>query len=90
MSDTLQLTIRGLDQRTKAILKKKANQQGVSLNRYALEALQLSAGIQNSEKRYFEIKNFLSHHKIVQSDKKAIDDALAWADGTSITKQSKE
>ena len=90
MSDTLQLTIRGLDPRTKAALIKKANQQGVSLNRYALKALQRSAGVESSEKRYLEIKRFLSHHKIEQSDKKAIDEALVWADNTSIAKQSKE
>jgi hypothetical protein len=90
MSDTLQLTIRGLDPRTKAALIKKANQQGLSLNRYALKALQQSSGVESSEKRYLEIKSFLSHHKIEQSDKKAIDEALAWAHSTSIAKQSKE
>lgn len=90
MSDTLQLTIRGLDPVTKAALTKKAIQQGVSLNRYALNALQKSVGIEGSQQRYLELKRFLSNHKIEQHDKKIFDEALAWADKSSISKQSRE
>jgi len=41
---TLQLTIRGIDPKTKNALVKKASQQGLSLNQYAIKALQNSIG----------------------------------------------
>ena len=57
---TLQLTIRGFDLKTKEALSKKANQQGLSLNRYVLKTLQQSAGIDESEERYKVMKQFLN------------------------------
>jgi hypothetical protein len=78
MNDTtLQLTIRGLDPKTKNALIKKANQQGLSLNRYVLKTLQNSAGIDDSEKRYRDLKQFLNKHSMQQADKKAFDQAIA-------------
>lgn len=91
MSHNLQqMTIRGLDPQTKAALIKKASQQGMSLNRYALKALQQSAGIDDAENRYQVIKQFLDNHSMKLADKKALDDAIAWSDKTSIAKQRKE
>lgn len=91
MSKTsLQLTIRGLDPATKAALKKKASQQGVSLNKYALKALRQNAGIDDSEVRYRAMKRLLKEHHMSRGDKKAFDDAIAWADKASIEKQRRE
>jgi hypothetical protein len=87
---TLQLTIRGLDPKTKAALIKKANHQGLSLNRYALKALQNSAGIDDSKNRYQALKQFLDTHTVTKSDKKAFDAAVAWSDDVSLEKQRKE
>ncbi len=91
MNDSnLQLTVRGLDARTKEALMKKASQQGVSLNRYALKALQQSAGVEDSKTRYLKMKQFLSANKIDHQDIVAIDEALAWSDNASLEKQSRE
>lgn len=90
MRYTLQLTIRGLDSETKTALVRKANQQGISLNRYALKALKQSIGMEDSEKRYKELKQFLSDYKIEKREKEAIDGALSWSDKTSLLKQSKD
>ncbi|HUC87715.1 MAG TPA: hypothetical protein VMR95_01020 [Candidatus Binatia bacterium] len=87
---TLQLTIRGLDPETKDALVKRANQQGLSLNRYALKALQNNSGINDREKRYRTLKQFLSTHSMTKTDKKAFDEAIAWSDKVSIEKQSRE
>lgn len=87
---TLQLTIRGLDPKTKDALIKKANQQGLSLNRYALQALQKSAGIDDSDNRYRALKEFLNTHSMHKADKKAFDEAIAWSDKASIEKQHQE
>jgi hypothetical protein len=90
MSDTIQLTIRGLDPSTKAALVKKASQQGMSLNRYAVKALKKSVGLDENEQRYLEMKQFLSNHKIEKRDLKALEEAISWSDKTSIAKQSTE
>ena len=90
MSDTLQLTVRGLDPKTKLALTRKASQQGISLNRYVLKALRQSVGIEDSEKRYLEMKQFLSKHKIGHEDKESFDEALSWSDKASLLKQSRE
>jgi len=91
MNDTtLQITIRGLDPATKKALTRKATNQGLSLNRYVLRALQQQAGIKASETRYQAMKQFLNTHHTRQADKQAFDTALAWADNTSIKKQRQE
>lgn len=90
MDDTLQLTIRGIDSRTKSALVKKANQQGISLNRYVLRSLQQSADLDNGETRYLKLKQFLNSNKIDRKDKAAFDEALAWSDRVSIAKQNRD
>ncbi|HUD07408.1 MAG TPA: hypothetical protein VMR34_06005 [Candidatus Saccharimonadales bacterium] len=87
---TLQLTVRGLDPVTKDALIKKANQQGLSLNRYALKTLQNSAGIEDSDSRYRSLKQFLNTHSIHKADVKAFDEAIAWSDKSSTEKQHRE
>jgi hypothetical protein len=89
---SLQLTIRGLDAQTKVALVKKANQQGLSLNRYALKALQRSAGLDDQEVRYQVLKQFLNEHAINQTraDKEAFDEAIKWSDETSLKKQRQD
>jgi hypothetical protein len=85
-----QITVRGLDPATKDALMKKANQQGVSLNRYALKTLQKSVGIDDSEKRYQALKQFFKAHHMDKNDKKAFDEAIAWSDKASLEKQRRE
>lgn len=87
---TTQLTIRGIEPEVKRVLVKKAKQQNISFNRYIVDTLRRSAGIDSSQKRYLAIKQFLDTHKMLESDKKAFDTAIAWADNASIKKQSKE
>ena len=90
MNDSnLQLTVRGLDAQTKQALVNKAKQQGVSLNRYALQALKQSAGL-STNGRYRELKQFLDDHHIDHADAQAVEETLAWADRTSIDKQQRE
>lgn len=83
------LTIRGLDIQTKQALVSNAKQQGVSLNRYALQALKHSAGLSSTAGRE-ELKQFLDAHHIDRADAQAVEDALAWADRGSIEKQQHE
>jgi hypothetical protein len=91
MNDTtLQLTIRGIDPKTKNALMKKASQQGLSLNRYAIKALQNSIGHNDYEHRYQTIKHFLGTHSMDKIDKRAFDNALSWSDKISIEKQNRE
>lgn len=87
---SFQLTIRGLDETTKTALVKKAAQQGLSLNLYALNALRQSVGVQDQELRYQALKQFLSTHKISQPDRQAIDEAIKWSDETSLKKQRED
>jgi hypothetical protein len=89
-NSTTQITVRGLDPATKDALMKKANQQGVSLNRYALKALQYSAGIDDSEKRYQALKQFFKAHHMAKGERKAFDEAIAWADKASLEKQRRD
>lgn len=89
-ADTYQLTIRGLNQETKAALIRKADQQGVSLNKYALKALEISAGLDAIEARVEAAQEFLEGHKLNTADAQALSDAVAWSRKTSLEKQLKE
>lgn len=88
--DDLQITVRGLDSTTKQALVKKAAQKGVSLNQYALAALKQSAGIETSQERYKRFKQFLSKSRVSDEDKRAVNEAIAWMDKTSIAKQKRD
>lgn len=90
MNNALQLTIRGLDTQTKQVLIKNAKQQGVSLNRYVLDAIKRGAGISDINSRSDKLKNFLDDHHIDLADAQAVEDALNWADRTSLDKQQRE
>ena len=89
-NSNLQLTIRGLDTQTKQALVNKARQEGVSLNRYALQALKHSAGHTSTTARYKELRQFLDMHYIDHADAQAVENALVWADRASIEKQQRE
>lgn len=84
---SLQLTIRGLNKKTKQALQQKASQQGISLNKVALKALEQGAGIDQDAERYQVLKQFLNNHSMDKTDKLAFDEALAWSDKVSRAKQ---
>lgn len=87
---TLQITIRGLDTETKQALVKKARQQGLSLNRYALQSLKQGAGVEPAEERYRAMKQFINERAMTAEDKLAFDEAIAWADQASLAKQKRD
>lgn len=87
---SLQLTIRGLDSATKEALVKKANQRGLSLNRYALNTLRQEAGLSSSEQRYRVMKDFLEANHISSEDRRLIDQAVDDLDKMSLEKQSRD
>lgn len=88
MSNTkLQVTIRGLDARTKAALVKNARNRGVSFNQYALTSLKQAAGVQE---RYSDMKDFLKHNRISDHDHQQLDEAVQWLNETSLSKQKQE
>ena len=87
---TPQITVRGLDAQTKAALVKRAHQEGLSLNRYALKALQQVAGTDQAESRYQAFHLFLTKHHLDSSDKSAFDSAIRWSDTSAAKKQTRE
>ena len=86
----LQLTIRGVDKRTKELLQQKAAQKGVSMNRLSLDALRQEAGSDSSEERYRRMKAFFAEHRISSADIKAAEEAIAWQNRASLRKQKKD
>ncbi|GIV69498.1 FitA-like ribbon-helix-helix domain-containing protein [Caldilinea sp.] len=50
-----QLTIRGVDERLHKALKEKAEEQGISVNRLALDALRQSVGLVDSQRRHHDL-----------------------------------
>jgi plasmid stability protein len=90
VDSSTQLTIRGLDARTKQRLQKRAAENGMSLNKYALESLRLNAGSDSSEERYEEMKRYLDKHHVSHEDMLAVDEAIAWSHKTSLEKQRRE
>lgn len=85
-----QITVRGLDDKTKQALVKKASRKGMSLNKYALESLRQAAGTNGSKERYQELKQFFSKNGISKNDAKTIDDAVAWFNQASLKKQKRD
>lgn len=90
MSDTLQITIRGLDPLTKRALVKKAAQRGLSLNRYALQSLKQAAGVEDSQVRYQRMKAAIAHYRIPPEEARRIDEAIAWGKQASLQKQKQD
>jgi plasmid stability protein len=89
-ASSTQITVRGLDSQTKSALAKQAAERGLSLNKYALEALKQAAGTDSSEERYQVMKQFLGKHRIAKTDKQAFDQAISWSDKASLEKQQRD
>lgn len=87
---TTQITVRGLDSRTKAALTRQAKRRGLSLNKFALESLRQAAGVETSEERYLAMKQFIDEHPISSEDAQAINEAVAWMDKASLEKQKRD
>jgi plasmid stability protein len=85
-----QLTIRGLDARTKQRLQKRAADSGMSLNRYALESLRQTAGDETTEERYQRMKAVIAKNRIPPDEIKRINTAIEWGNKVSMEKQKRE
>ena len=87
---TTQITVRGLDNRTKSALTRQAKQRGLSLNKFVLESLRQASGVETSEERYQAMKQFIGQHPISSEDVQAINAATAWMDKASLEKQKRD
>lgn len=87
---TLQITVRGLDERTKELLELQAARKGVSMNGLALESLRQTAGTEDSETRYKRMAAFIDEHRIPDDEMKLISEAIAWQKQASLAKQKKD
>ncbi len=91
MNDSkLQLTIRGVDLRTKQELTKIASRKGVSLNSLVVKALKQTAGTNTSEDRLHLIQRTLRQHRISSHDITAGETAIAEMDAASKAKQKRD
>ena len=91
MNDSnLQLTIRGIDLRTKQELTKIASRKGVSLNNLVVKALKQTAGTSTTEDRLRLIKEILRQHRISSHDIATVETAIAEMDAVSKTKQKRD
>ena len=91
MNDTnLQLTIRGVDSRTKQQLTKLASRKGLSLNNLVVKALKQTAGTNTTEERLQHMQETLSRHRISSGDITAAETAIAEMDTISKAKQKRD
>lgn len=90
MQHTTQLTIRGIDARTKQRLTKIANLRGVSLNRLAVEVLQQTAGTNSAEVRLQSVRKVLHASRIDDQDIRHAEAAIADMDAVSKAKQERD
>ena len=91
MNDSnLQLTIRGVDLRTKQRLAKAASSKGVSLNSLVVEVLRLTAGTNTTEERLQHIQGILRQYRISSRDIKAAETAIVGMDTMSKAKQKRD
>lgn len=89
-SNYYQITIRGLDARTKQLLAKKAAEKGLSLNKLGLESLRRTAGTEDNNERYARIRAFLEKHPMPRDEAERIDEALRWHKQASLAKQKRD
>lgn len=85
-----QLTIRGINDRTKTLLKKQAARKGLSMNQLILNSLQQQAGTDTSRERYNRLVATIDKYRISSEDIKAAEEAIAWMDKASKAKQSQD
>jgi len=91
MNDSsLQLTIRGVDLRTKQQLTKIASRKGMSLNNLVVEALQQAAGTNTTDQRLQIIQETLRQHRISSNDIAAAETAITEMDVMSKAKQKSD
>ncbi len=90
MNNTYQLTIRGIDKRTKELLKRKAAQEGVSLNKLAYKSLRQTAGTDSSEERFKNMMAVIAKYRIPHEEIVAAEEAIAWMDKASKAKQKRD
>lgn len=87
---SLQLTIRGVDPRTKQQLTKIASRKGVSLNNLLVRALKQTAGTNTTAERLQLMRETLSQHRISRGDITAAETAIAAMDTISKAKQKRD
>jgi hypothetical protein len=91
MNDSnLQITIRGIDLRTKQELTKIASRKGVSLNNVVVTALRQTAGTNTTEDRLSLIQEALLKNRINHQDIVAAETAIAEMDAASEAKQKRD
>lgn len=91
MNDSnLQLTIRGVDLRTKRQLTKIAARKGISLNNLVVKSLKQTAGTNTTEERLQLMQETLRQHRISSGDIAAAETAIAEMDTVSKAKQKRD
>jgi hypothetical protein len=91
MNDTnLQLTVRGVDLRTKQQLTKLASRKGISLNSLVVKTLKQTAGTNTNEERLNLIREILRQNRISSSDLNTAETVIADMDAVSKTKQKRD
>lgn len=86
----LQLTVRGVDLRTKQQLTKIASRKGISLNHLVVGALRQTAGTGTTEERLQLMQETLRNHRISSRDITSAETAIAEMDAASIAKQKRD
>ncbi len=88
---TYQITVRGIDARTKEQLAKKAATQQTSLNALAIESLRQTAGTDGENALYQRAVEVLeSEPYMTAKEFKKFNEAIAWMDRTSKEKQKRD
>lgn len=89
-SQSVQITVRGLDPSTKSSLGKKAAQKGLSLNKYAVTVLKQAAGTETSEERFNRFVTVIDKNRIPSEDIRSAEEAITWMDKSSKAKQKRD
>lgn len=87
---TVQLTVRGVDSRTKQQLSKMAARKGVSLNNLLVKALKQTAGTNTVEERMRHFQKAIHQQQISSRDIAKAEVAIAEMDVTSKAKQQRD
>lgn len=88
--DNIQLTVRGIDLRTKRQLTKMAATKGVSLNNLLVGALKQAAGTNTADERLELMLATLHSNKISNNDIAHAGTAIAEMDAVSKEKQKRD
>lgn len=90
INDNLQLTVRGVDSRTKQKLTQLASRKGISLNSLVVETLKQTAGTNTTEDRLQLMRETLRLYRIDSHDVVAAEGAIAEMDTVSKAKQKRD